>query len=95
MQLPVSVDWSAWPAALANPKIPLANLLIEWQQEFAANIQPIVESLPMLSPAPVDPLVTGSPWEPFADTWDWTDLDQELLEDFHRHERHLNDNYRP
>ena len=95
VQFPVSVDWSAWPAALADPKMPPATLLTAWQQEFAANIQSVPEALPMLSPASVDPSVTGSPWEPFADTWDWTDLDQELLEDFERHERYLNDNYRP
>ena len=59
VQLSVTIDWSAWPAALADPKNPLANVLIQWQQEFAANIQRIPEGMPMLSPSPVAPSAIG------------------------------------
>jgi proteasome lid subunit RPN8/RPN11 len=95
VQVPVSVDWSAWPTVLTDPNISLANLFTEWQQEFAANIQRIPEPLPMLSAFPGDLSSTGSPWEPFAETWDWTDLDRELLEDYQRHERSLNHDPQP
>jgi len=95
VEIPVAVEWFAWPAVLSDPQFSMANLLADWQKEFAANIQRIPEPLPMISPSPVDPLVTGSSWEPFADTWDWTDLNQELLEDFERHEQSLNDHLRP
>lgn len=95
VQLPVRIDWSAWPAALADAKVPLANLLNEWHREFAENVQPISASISMFAPATMDPLVTGSPWEPFAATRDWTDLDQQLLEDFERHEPYHIDPFRP
>ena len=84
VRLPVRVDWSAWPAALSDPRNSLAKLQTNWQEEFAANVQRVSEALPLLP----DALPTiGSPWEPFAKTWEWTDLDRELLEDFERHER--------
>jgi proteasome lid subunit RPN8/RPN11 len=94
VQLPVRVDWSAWPLAVANPALVMASLRTDWQMEFAANIhhyQEVFSSLPSL---PAD-AANGSPWEPFAQNWEWTDLDQELLEEFERHEQSLNDPLRP
>src|ERR1019366_4524133 len=83
VQLPVSVDWSAWPVILADPQFSMATLLAEWQMEFATNIHQRQEvHLPALN-APADQ-TKGSPWEPFTDTWEWTDLDQQLLEDWLR-----------
>ena len=94
VQLPVSVDWSAWPMILADPQFSMATLLADWQMEFAANIHPWQEvHLPALN-APADQ-TKGSPWEPFADTWEWTELDQQLLEDFERHEQLLDAHPRP
>src|ERR1022692_2367073 len=83
--LPVTIDWSAWPTILADSKFSMANLLAEWQAEFTANIHPWPEFVPTFSTFPVEPSATASPWEPFADTWEWNDLDQELLEEFERH----------
>ena len=91
VDIPVAVDWSAWPAILTDPQFSMANLVAGWHQEFTANIHRVPESFCVLSPAPVDVSAPSSPWEPFADTWDWNDLDQELLEEFERHERIFND----
>jgi proteasome lid subunit RPN8/RPN11 len=85
VEIPVAVDWSAWPAILTDPQFSMASLVAGWHQEFTANIHRIPDSRRLVSPS-----VVSSPWEPFADAWDWTDLDQELLEDFERHERSLN-----
>ncbi len=95
MQLPVNVDWSDWPATLAEPVCASAELLSEWQAEFATNIQPRRETFSPLLSAADSSLAKGSPWEPFAETLDWTDLDQQLLEEYERHERALNDDRRP
>jgi hypothetical protein len=94
VHLPVSVDWSTWPVTVADPQFSMANLLADWQTEFASNIhhQPEV-FLPTLN-VPHDSAGKGSPWEPFVETWEWTDLDQELLEEFERHEQQLNDDLR-
>ena len=95
MQLPVSVDWAAWPSIVKDPLFSMAICFAEWQIEFATNIQPIPESLPLFSILPFDSsTAVGSPWEPFADTWEWNDLDDAFLEDFERHERSLNENVR-
>jgi hypothetical protein len=58
--------------------------------EFAANIHHYQEVHSSLPPLPAE-ATNGSPWEPFAQSWEWTDLDQELLEEFERHEQSLND----
>jgi hypothetical protein len=36
---------------------------------------------------PDEPILTGSPFEPFAPGWDWNALDQELMEEYERHAR--------
>ena len=90
MEIPVRVDWSTWPKELTDLKIPLVNLLVEWQQEFAANIQRLSA---ISSPLPGELPTTGSPWEPVAATWDWTDLERELLEEYERHEHSVNSDY--
>jgi proteasome lid subunit RPN8/RPN11 len=93
-QLPVTVDWSAWPASIAAPESSLVNLHATWQAEFDANIYPLPEFLAAFSPSLIDAMEIGSPWEPFADTWEWTDLDQELLEEYERHERTYGSEFR-
>jgi proteasome lid subunit RPN8/RPN11 len=90
VEIPVAVDWSAWPVILSDPQFSMANLVAGWQQEFTANIHRIPDSFRAMSPSAAAPSDVSDPWEPFADAWDWTDLDQELLEDFERHERSLN-----
>ena len=60
------------------------------QMEFAANVHHRQEVLLPTLKAPDDSAAKGSPWEPFGQTWEWTDLDQELLEEYERHERYLN-----
>jgi proteasome lid subunit RPN8/RPN11 len=90
VEIPVAVDWSAWPAILGDPNFAMAKLVADWHQEFTANINRIPDSFRAVSPPAVDPLAVSSPWEPFADAWDWTDLNQELLEEYERHERSLN-----
>jgi proteasome lid subunit RPN8/RPN11 len=95
VQLAVNVDWSGWPVTLADPQFSMAQQLTDWQMEFAANIHHRQESfLPVLKVSD-DSTAKGSPWEPFAQSWEWTDLDQELLEDFERHERFLNADPQP
>ena len=93
--LPVSVDWSVWPTILADPQFSMANLLTDWQLEFAANVHHRQEFLPPVLTVPDDSAARGSPWEPFAQAWEWTDLDQELLEEYERHERYLNADPQP
>jgi proteasome lid subunit RPN8/RPN11 len=93
-QLPVSVDWSRWPNVLTDPKISMDNLLADWQAEFTANIHPWPDFSPSFSTASEEPSASGSPWEPFADTWEWTDLDQEILEEYERHERTYDRDFR-
>jgi len=93
--LPVSVDWAAWPAVLSDPVSSMANRYAEWRQEFATNVQPMPELPFALSVLPFVPsLSAASPLEPSAGGWDWGDLDQELWEDFERHERTLNGDIR-
>jgi proteasome lid subunit RPN8/RPN11 len=96
VQLPVMVDWSAWPGIVNDPVFSMANCFAEWQKEFTTNILPIPPTLQLFSPPlPTHPsIAAASPWEPFADAWDWDDFDQELLEDLERHERTLNDDRR-
>ena len=91
VQLAVNVDWSSWPTILADPQFSLPQQVTNWQREFAANIHHRQESfLPALT-GPDNSAAQGSPWEPLAPPWEWTDLDQELWEDFERHERLLAD----
>lgn len=88
VHLPVSVAWSDWPTVVNDPVFSMPNRLAEWRMELAGNIQPVPETLKLYPPTPLGPVVDiGSHWEPFAETWDWTDLDLELWEDFERHER--------
>jgi hypothetical protein len=85
--LPVSVDWSAWPTVLADPAPPLEKLISEWRDEFRANIHRIPDLLPASTVVQDGAGAFGSPWESFAPGWDWTDLDQELMEDYERYAR--------
>ena len=86
--LPVSVAWPDWPGVVNDPAFSMPNQFSAWQQELAANVQPVLENLKLFAPAPRGPVVDlGSPWEPFGESWDWTDLELELLEDCERHER--------
>lgn len=95
VQLAVSVDWSAWPTVVNDPVFSMANRFAEWRKEFVANVHPGLESLQLFTPSPLEPsLEVGSPWEPFAETWDWTDLDQQIWEEYEQHERALTGNRR-
>lgn len=94
VQLPVKVDWADWPPTLAEPGFSMTNLIADWQTELAANIHPRHDAVPPVNLA-VSLTATGSPWEPFAESWDWTDLDQHLWEEYERHERTLNNDHRP
>ena len=94
VQLPVNVDWADWPPTLAQPGFSMPNLIADWQAELAANIHPRHDAVPPVNLA--DSLTaTGSPGEPFAESWDWTDLDQQLWEEYERHERTLNNDHGP
>ena len=90
MQLPVSVDWSAWPSTVKNASGPMAILSAAWQAEYAANIHPIPEFFPA---SPVVSGPTAKTLEPAADVW--TDLDQQIWEEFEHHERAYCDDLRP
>jgi hypothetical protein len=76
IEIPVAVDWSAWPTIVEDPVFSMSRRFAEWQQEFAANVQPFPRSTPLtplMHSTEALPLV--SPWEPFADAWDELDLD--------------------
>jgi len=90
VEIPVAVDWSAWPGILRDPQFSMANLVAAWHEEFTANIHHIPDSFRVVSPPADKSAARDGPREPLAEVWDWTDLDQELLEDFERHERFLN-----
>lgn len=42
--LPTAVDWSTWPTLATDPNRPLADLIANWNEEFATNIRSIPES---------------------------------------------------
>ena len=46
MQLPVQVDWTAWPEALSGVEGALARHLQQWHEEFSASIQLLPSILP-------------------------------------------------
>ena len=85
--LPVSVDWAAWPDILAEPSFWMDQLTADWHAEFHANINSLPEAMPLVAAASDGSVTNGSPWESFAETWDWNDLDQQLLEEHERHAR--------
>jgi proteasome lid subunit RPN8/RPN11 len=95
VEMPVKVDWSKWPAVLNDPEIPLASRLAQWQKEFADNILPFPPLLSTPMPFIGDLPEMRSVWERFAETPDWTERDQELLEDYERHELYFPDNRQP
>jgi proteasome lid subunit RPN8/RPN11 len=41
MEIPVTVDWSAWPACLGKDKPSLDMLFAQWRQEYEAHVQPL------------------------------------------------------
>jgi proteasome lid subunit RPN8/RPN11 len=92
--LPVAVDWAAWAELLADPKFSLERHVADWRAEFSANIQRRPMVLPSLTAPPNHASATGSAWEPFAPGWKWSDLDQELWEEYERHARIFDDNLR-
>jgi len=90
-QFPVVVDWSAWPALVSDPRFSLANLVNEWQAEFADNIQPFPERFSMFPSFSGAPLIDAKP-EPFEfDPDKWTDLDQQIWEEYEHHARCYDD----
>lgn len=87
VHLPVTVAWSEWPTVVNDPAFSMPNRIADWQKEITTNIQRIPETLRLFPTAPLGPVVDiGSPWEPYAETWDWNDLTVELWEDYERHE---------
>ena len=95
VQVPIAVDWAAWSAVVNDPTFSLAIRFAEWQKEFAGNIQAMPEPLSVFPLLPFEPSTEiGSPWEPFADGWDWNDPDHLPLEDIERHEQSVNDERR-
>ncbi len=85
--LPVSVDWSAWPNLLNNPQLALAKVAGEWQTEFAANIKSLPPAFPTLTPLPDSSNGPGLV-ELFAKPADWTEIDEQIWEDYQLHERY-------
>ena len=95
VQIPTAVDWSAWAELVADPTFSITKCFDQWQREFTTNIVPIDQPLvlPML---PLDASNQETrPLQPTAEAWEWNDLDQELWEDFERHERALNEAHPP
>lgn len=69
IELPTSVDWSAWPCFLDEVDGPLQEHFDRWRNEYADNIRPVSEMLP------VQQLVSGQPdREPqWWDTLPWNE----------------------
>jgi proteasome lid subunit RPN8/RPN11 len=65
VEIPVQVDWSALPAALASPKPALGSLDGTWRQEFDTNVQIIQPAMRYLEePLPDEPLSQEPWWDP-------------------------------
>jgi proteasome lid subunit RPN8/RPN11 len=90
--LPVCVAWSDWPGLVNDAGFPMPECLAAWRTELATNIQSIPETLKLFPATALNSVFDiASPWEPFPEPGDWTDLDQELWEDIEHHER-ISDN---
>ncbi len=72
LDLPVGVDWAAWPQLVADHGPQLENLLEGWMDEYGQNIRP--EIFPGHSSSAASRL--GSPW-PGDLAWDepWWEMD--------------------
>lgn len=93
--LPVQVDWSAWPRALADAAKPLPAQMDQWQQEYHANIQvdrwqpPLPWDGADLRPASAGPAELGADLVPLNE-WEqesaWLEYEQFLRdEDWENH----------
>lgn len=69
LELPVRVDWSAWPECA--PQLP--RMLLEWRDEYDRNIQVAVDTSPVFSQEPHDGLRPGLDDQPWWDVLPWDD----------------------
>ena len=90
-ELPVTVDWSAWPDAVTDPDFSMARLLGEWQHEFATNI---LSNPSLLLPPAASAKRDDRDWDQFMTDWDWQEFDLQPLEDYVPHERHFDSDLR-
>jgi hypothetical protein len=75
--IPVRVDWSAWPQALASETASLDTQVATWREEFATNVQKI-RLLPF---TPSEPDLSNSlMFQAAAEPW-WEDDAWPLLEE--------------
>ncbi|MBY0528008.1 MAG: hypothetical protein K2R98_31715 [Gemmataceae bacterium] len=65
LELPVTVDWSAWPDSLNRP---WGVVRERWQQEYAAHIELAPAStMPRVGPREERPWWEEAPWDPALD----------------------------
>jgi len=77
MELPITVDWPAWPRLLIMPTAVLDQLAASWRSEYETLVEPITFPMPMVAEAPPAHLLTESIFDPDLLTWG------ELLEPIH------------
>ena len=76
MLLPVTVDWSSWPAWVADEKGYLLTHLAAWRREYAENVVPVER---IVYPGVLDDNERfGRPQCGFGDWFDWVDELQEV-----------------
>lgn len=91
VQIPVSVDWRAWPALASAPAFSLGEVVAAWQKEFAANIVRVSENLRLFAPPqPVPDAALELTPEPTLEMWEWPIFDHQLWEEYESYERNLN-----
>ena len=88
VEMPVQVDWSRWPAAVADPESSLLESLAAWRREYAALVE-VETPLPSERVAPDDPFaedpharMSADPYEAF-DSFDAFGFDPFLPGAFH------------
>ena len=67
-EIPVCVDWSAWPEAVEHAQQPLQQCTAHWPAEYAANIQKVT---PLHLPAFGDTAGPGSAKSPWFENGPW------------------------
>ena len=92
--LAVGVDWSRWSEVVNDPKFSLTTLRADWQDEFATNIHRLPEFASTVLSAPADSLIGVNPRELLEGGGDWSDLDEQIWEEYERHARFYDDDLR-
>lgn len=88
VEIPTHVDWAAWPAWLAAHGGTLAAHVAQWQQEYAAHIQLVLDSSIFARFSGPPDILPGVPADAHRDAFGdiWHDFFPELEEGLNPHE---------